>query len=62
NAREERQRERAKKLSAAENERMARLYRQHVLKEEGVADTQIVQLKVGKVKGREHTSPAGFGD
>ena len=62
NAREEKQRARALKLSAAENERMARLYRQHVLKEEGAAEAQIVQLKVSKAKPRQETTPAGFGD
>jgi uncharacterized radical SAM superfamily Fe-S cluster-containing enzyme len=62
NAREERQRERARRLSAADNERMARLYRQHVLKEEGGEGLQIVQLKSGKGGGGEQHSPASFGD
>src|SRR6185436_6650995 len=44
NAREEKQRARAMKLSEQENERMAKLYRQHILKEPATPDTQIVQL------------------
>jgi tetraether lipid synthase len=63
NAREEKQRARAAKLSAAENERMARLYRQHILKEESGPEAQIVQLKVGgKRKAEQEITPATFGD
>jgi hypothetical protein len=67
NAREEKQRARAAKmseakLSAAENERMAKLYRQHILKEEAGPETQIVQIKVGNVKAKQEATPAGFGD
>ncbi|HST23725.1 MAG TPA: radical SAM protein [Blastocatellia bacterium] len=57
NAREEKQRARA---TALENERMAKLYRQHILKEEATPDTQIVQLKINKPK--QEVTPAGFGD
>jgi 7,8-dihydro-6-hydroxymethylpterin dimethyltransferase len=60
NAREEKQRARAMKLSDQENERMAKLYRQHVLKEEATPDTQIVQLQIKKAK--PESAPAGFGD
>jgi 7,8-dihydro-6-hydroxymethylpterin dimethyltransferase len=69
NAREEKQRARAEKmkagkLSEAENERMARLYRQHILKEEvvGGAEGQLVQIKLGKGKAQQEVTPAGFGD
>jgi uncharacterized radical SAM superfamily Fe-S cluster-containing enzyme len=62
NAREEKQRERARRLSAAENERMARLYRQHILKEEAGPETKIVQLKMGEPKKQQEITPAGFGD
>jgi hypothetical protein len=62
NAREEKQRARAAKLSAAENERMARLYRQHILKEEGEPEAKLVQLKVGKGNAQQEITPAGFGD
>jgi hypothetical protein len=41
---------------------MAKLYRQHVLKEEGGPETQLVQLKVGKAKAKQEITPAGFGD
>ncbi len=57
NSREEKQRARA---TALENERMAKLYRQHILKEEATPDTQIVQLKINKPK--QEVTPAGFGD
>ena len=57
NSREEKQRARA---AALENERMAKLYRQHILKEEPTPDTQIVQLKINKPK--QEVTPAGFGD
>ncbi|HWO02518.1 MAG TPA: radical SAM protein [Blastocatellia bacterium] len=60
NAREEKQRARAMKLSDAENERMAKLYRQHILKEPATPDTQIVQLQLKKAK--PESAPAGFGD
>ncbi|HSO73924.1 MAG TPA: radical SAM protein [Blastocatellia bacterium] len=60
NAREEKQRARAMKLSEQDNERMAKLYRQHILKEEATPDMQIVQLQLKKAK--PESAPAGFGD
>ena len=60
NAREEKHRARAMKLSEQENERMAKLYRQHILKEPATPDTQIVQLQLKKAK--PEAAPAGFGD
>jgi 7,8-dihydro-6-hydroxymethylpterin dimethyltransferase len=62
NARQEKQRARAMKLSQQDNERMAKLYRQHILKEETGPETQIVQLKVNKPKPQTDITPAGFGD
>jgi hypothetical protein len=59
-AREEKQRARAMKLSKQDHERMARLYRQHILKEEPTPEAQIVQLKINKPK--QDITPAGFGD
>jgi len=44
-----------------ENERMAKLYRQHVLKEPATPDTQIVQLQA-KQKPQPEVRTAGFGD
>jgi 7,8-dihydro-6-hydroxymethylpterin dimethyltransferase len=45
-AREEKQRARAERLrQEQENERMAKLYRQHILKEQATPDAPIVQLK-----------------
>jgi 7,8-dihydro-6-hydroxymethylpterin dimethyltransferase len=44
-----------------ENERMAKLYRQHVLKEPATPDTQIVQLQA-KRKPQPEVRTAGFGD
>jgi uncharacterized radical SAM superfamily Fe-S cluster-containing enzyme len=61
-AREEKQRARAQKMSQQENERMAKLYRQHILKEEAGPETQIVQLKLNKPKPQADITPAGFGD
>src|SRR6185295_6422993 len=60
NAREEKQRARAMKLSEQENERMAKLYRQNILKEPATPDTQIVQLQLKKA--RPESAPDGFGD
>ena len=60
NAREEKKRARAMKLSEQDNQRMAKLYRQHILKEEAAPDTQIVQLQLRKAK--PEGAPAGFGD
>ncbi|MFY9609185.1 MAG: radical SAM protein [Blastocatellia bacterium] len=60
NAREEKKRARAMKLSEQDNERMAKLYRQHILKEQATPDTRIVQLQFKKAK--PESAPAGFGD
>jgi uncharacterized radical SAM superfamily Fe-S cluster-containing enzyme len=60
-ARQEKQRARAMKmkLSDQENARMAKLYRQHILKEQSEPDAPIVQLKgLGKAKP-ESTGVAG---
>jgi 7,8-dihydro-6-hydroxymethylpterin dimethyltransferase len=62
NARQEKQRARALKLNQQDNERMAKLYRQHILKEEAGPEAQIVQLKVNKPKPQTDVTPAGFGD
>jgi hypothetical protein len=43
-AREEKLRAQRSRLSQQENERMARLYRQHVLKESGQPEAKLVQL------------------
>src|SRR5438067_3164050 len=62
NARQEKQRARAMKLNQQDNERMAKLYRQHILKEEAGPEAQIVQLKVNKPPTKTDVTPAGFGD
>ncbi|MEN3334586.1 MAG: 7,8-dihydro-6-hydroxymethylpterin dimethyltransferase [Blastocatellia bacterium] len=62
NARQEKQRARALKMTQQDNERMAKLYRQHILKEETGPETQIVQLKINKPKPQTDITPAGFGD
>jgi 7,8-dihydro-6-hydroxymethylpterin dimethyltransferase len=62
NARQEKQRARALKLTNKDNEHMAKLYRQHILKEETGPETQIVQLKINKPKPQTDITPAGFGD
>ena len=62
NARQEKQRARSLKLSKADNERMAKLYRQHILNEEAAPDAQIVQLKINKAKPHTEITPAGYGD
>ncbi|HXG65105.1 MAG TPA: radical SAM protein [Blastocatellia bacterium] len=60
-AREEKQRARAARLSQAENERMAKLYRQHILKEPGAPEPPLVQLKGGlsRKPRREVSGAAG---
>jgi uncharacterized radical SAM superfamily Fe-S cluster-containing enzyme len=45
-----------------ENDRMAKLYRQHVLKEPAAPEAQIVQLQFKKAKPQPEVTPAGFGD
>jgi uncharacterized radical SAM superfamily Fe-S cluster-containing enzyme len=63
NAREEKQRARAERIKQQqENERMAKLYRQHVLKEAGEPEAPLVQIKLGGVKKQPDVTPAGFGD
>src|SRR5207244_4123500 len=61
-ARQEKIRARDEKLKQTrEDARMAKLYRQHILKEEPTPDTQIVQLGLGKtVKKQEEVG--SFGD
>ena len=52
-AREEKQRARAQRLQQQqENERMAKLYRQHILKEPATPDTQLVQIQLGSSSKR----------
>jgi hypothetical protein len=41
---------------------MAKLYRQHVLKEAGEPEAPLVQIKLGGVKKQPDVTPAGFGD
>src|SRR5437773_3892956 len=63
NSREEKlrkQRDRIKEQQ--ENERMAKLYRQHVLKEPARPEAQIVQIKLKSSKPQPEVTPAGFGD
>ncbi|MEK6406170.1 MAG: radical SAM protein [Acidobacteriota bacterium] len=63
NSREEKlraQRDRIKEQQ--ENDRMAKLYRQHVLKEQGTPEAQIVQIQLKSSKPRPEVTPAGFGD
>src|SRR4030095_1642820 len=45
-----------------EKERMAKLYRQHVLKEPASPEAQIVQIQLKSSKPRPEVTPAGFGD
>jgi tetraether lipid synthase len=45
-----------------ENERMAKLYRQHVLKEPASPEAQIVQIQLKNTKPQRQVTPAGFGD
>jgi hypothetical protein len=55
-AREEKQRARAERLrQEQENARMAKLYRQHILKEESAPEAPIVQLK-GLSKAKPETT------
>ena len=59
-AREEKQRARADRMKREqENARMARLYRQVVLKEEATPDTQLVRLKVATSKTEQPSGAAG---
>jgi hypothetical protein len=45
-----------------ENERMAKLYRQHVLKEPASPEAQLVKLQLKKSEPQTEVTPAGFGD
>ena len=45
-----------------ENDRMAKLYRQHVLKEPASPEAQIVQIQLKSSKPQPEVTPAGFGD
>jgi uncharacterized radical SAM superfamily Fe-S cluster-containing enzyme len=64
NAREEKQRMRAERLKQQqEDERMARLYRQYVLKEPLPEPApKLVQIELNRKKPRQDITPAGFGD
>jgi uncharacterized radical SAM superfamily Fe-S cluster-containing enzyme len=64
NSREERQKARAERIrQEQENARMAKLYRQHILKEPATPDTQLVQLRVGNSSDRVgEPTGAGAGD
>jgi uncharacterized radical SAM superfamily Fe-S cluster-containing enzyme len=63
NAREEKIRARDAKLQDAENARMARLYREHVLKEKPAADLVQILLVVAAPKAVEEREEVGsFGD
>jgi uncharacterized radical SAM superfamily Fe-S cluster-containing enzyme len=62
-AREEKLRKQRSRLKEQqENERLAKLYREHVLKEPASPETQIVQLQMKSSKPRPEVTPAGFGD
>jgi uncharacterized radical SAM superfamily Fe-S cluster-containing enzyme len=60
-AREEKLRARKVQLSQQDNERMARLYRQHILKEDVGEEPKLIQLNLKKARSQD-ASPAGFGD
>ncbi|HMG35762.1 MAG TPA: radical SAM protein [Blastocatellia bacterium] len=63
NAREEKQRARAERLrQQQENERMAKLYRQHILKEPPAPENQLVQLRTTKGPAQTESTQAGCGD
>ncbi len=57
NAREEKLRARADKVKQVENERMAKLYRQHVLKEQAPTESPVMQIQGLKKKSSEDESP-----
>jgi uncharacterized radical SAM superfamily Fe-S cluster-containing enzyme len=62
-AREERLRKQRDRIrEQQENDRMARLYRQHVLKEPASPEAQIVQIQLKSSKPQQEVTPAGFGD
>jgi uncharacterized radical SAM superfamily Fe-S cluster-containing enzyme len=63
NSREEKLRVQRDKIKQnQENERMAKLYRQHVLKEPASPEAQIVKLQMKKAEPQAEVTPAGFGD
>jgi len=63
NAREEKIRARDAKLQEAENARMARLYREHVLKEKPRADlVQILPVARAAEAAEEREEVGSFGD
>ena len=53
NAREEKLRARADKVKQAENDRMAKLYRQHVLKEQAAPESPLMQIQGLKKKSAD---------
>jgi len=53
NAREEKLRARADKVKQAENDRMAKLYRQHVLKEQAAPESPLMQIQGLKKKSSD---------
>jgi 7,8-dihydro-6-hydroxymethylpterin dimethyltransferase len=53
NAREEKLRARADKMKQAENDRMAKLYRQHVLKEQAAPESPLMQIQGLKKKSAD---------
>lgn len=57
NAREEKIRARNEKMKQAENERMAKLYRQHVLKEQAAPESPVMQIQGLKKKSTEDETP-----
>jgi len=62
-AREEKLRKQRDRIrEQQENDRMAKLYRQHVLKEPASPEAQIVQIQLKSSKQRPEVTPAGFGD
>jgi tetraether lipid synthase len=63
NSREEKLRKQRDRIKGQqENERMAKLYRQHVLKEPASPEAQIVQIQLKSSKPQPEVTPAGFGD
>ncbi len=62
-AREEKLRKQRDRIrDQKENDRMAKLYRQHVLKEPASPEAQIVQIQLKSSKPQPEATPAGFGD
>ncbi|HXI91987.1 MAG TPA: radical SAM protein [Blastocatellia bacterium] len=62
-AREEKLRKQRDRIrEQQENDRMAKLYRQHVLKEPASPEAQIVQIQLKSSKPQPQVTPAGFGD